>query len=50
MLVDLGKMCRACMTDEGEMTSIFNKIDSEDVRIVDMLEECSFIHVSNYNN
>lgn len=46
ILVQLDKICRTCMTDEGEMTSVFNKADPEDVRIVDMIESCSFLHVS----
>lgn len=46
IFIDLDKICRTCMTEEGEMTSVFNKAeDSQELRIVDMLENFSSIHV-----
>lgn len=50
ILIDLSKICRACMTDEGEMTSVFNKTDLDDLRVVDLLQSCQFLHVSNNFN
>lgn len=45
IVIDLDKICRACMTEGGEMTSVFNRTDTNDLRIVDMLESFSSINV-----
>lgn len=48
IVIDLDKICRACMTEEGEMTSVFNRTDVDGISIVDMLVSCSSVQVSEF--
>lgn len=41
--VDLDKICRSCLTQDNELTSIFHTMNSEHIKVSDMMASCTFL-------
>lgn len=43
--INLDNICRSCLSEEDQLTSIFNTMNTNDIRVVEMFRTCSFLLV-----
>lgn len=46
VIFHLDKICRACLSEDSEMTSMFNVVESEEISISAMIQSCAFLQVT----